>query len=177
MPVIARKRKPLHPRAAVCQARRYRPGHVRVTGEERIERSPAEVFRFVASGHFVNHPRWDPELVGMEQTTPGPMGAGTTARVVRRQGRRTLQGVAEVTAYQPDRFASWDVRFGSFHLVQRAEFIAQPPAATTLRLTIDTHAGGVLKFALPLMRRRLEGNVRASLRRIRELLEDESVGR
>ena len=62
----------------------------------------------------------------MEQTSPGSVAAGTTARVVRRQGMRTIEGAAEVTAYEPDRLASWDVRFGSFRLVQRAEFIASP---------------------------------------------------
>jgi polyketide cyclase/dehydrase/lipid transport protein len=150
---------------------------LKVTAEERIERSQAEVFRFVASDHFVNHPRWDPDLLEMVQTSSGPVAMGTTARVVRRQGRRRIEGIAEVTAYEPDRLACWDVRFGSFHLVQRADFIALSPAATTLGLTIETHASGVLRLALPLMRRQFEANVRGSLRRIRELVEDDASTR
>jgi hypothetical protein len=144
---------------------------LKITAEERIERSRAEVFRFVASEHFGNHPRWDPDLLEMAQTSSGPVATGTTARVVRRQGRRRIEGIAEVTAYEPDRLASWDVRFGSFQLLQRADFIGLSPAATTLRLTIETHARGVLGLALPLMRRRFEADVRRSLRRIRELVE------
>jgi len=75
---------------------------LRIGAAERIERARAEVFRFVASEHFINHPRRDPDLVEMEQTSPGSVAAGTTARVVRRQGMRTIEGVAEVTAYEPD---------------------------------------------------------------------------
>jgi hypothetical protein len=151
------------------------PKVLKIAAEERIERSQAEVFRFVASDHFVNHPRWDPDLLEMAQTSSGPMAMGTTARVVRRQGRRKIEGIAEVTAYEPDRLACWDVRFGSFHLVQRADFIALSPAATRLRLTIETHARGLLGLALPLMRRRFEANVRGSLRRIRGLVEEDAT--
>jgi hypothetical protein len=147
------------------------PKVLKIAAEERIERSQVEVFRFVASDHFVNHPRWDPDLLEMVQTSSGPVAMGTTARVVRRQGRKRIEGIAEVTAYEPDRLACWDVRFGSFHLVQRADFMALSPVATRLRLTIETHARGLMSLALPLMRRRFEANVRGSLRRIRELVE------
>jgi hypothetical protein len=75
---------------------------------------------------------------------------------------RTIEGVAEVTACEPERLASWDVRFGSFRLVQRAEFIAQSPAATMLRLTIETHARGPLRFVLPLVRGGLRGTSAAA---------------
>ena len=144
-----------------------------IAAEQRIERAPADVFRFVATEHFRNHPRWDPDVLEMDQTSPGAMGAGTTARVVRRQGRKTVTGTAEVIAYEPDSLAEWDVRFGAFRLVQRCECVPESRDATTVRLTIETHAEGLLGLALPLMRRRFEGNVRANLKRMRDLVERE----
>ena len=45
-----------------------------------IERPPAEVFRFVATDHFQNHPKWDPAVTYINKTSPGPMGVGTTTR-------------------------------------------------------------------------------------------------
>jgi hypothetical protein len=35
---------------------------VKLDVSESIERPPADVFRFVATDHVENHPRWDPEL-------------------------------------------------------------------------------------------------------------------
>jgi hypothetical protein len=51
---------------------------VRLAASQVIERSPAEVFRFVATDHFQNHPKWDPAVTAITQTSPGPMGVGTT---------------------------------------------------------------------------------------------------
>ena len=84
-----------------------------VSVERIVERPPEVVFDFVARHHFENHPRWDPDLVEMSQTSRGPVGIGTTARVVRRQGRR-LEATATVGAFDTDRVAAWDLRFGPF---------------------------------------------------------------
>jgi hypothetical protein len=53
---------------------------VRLAASQVIERSPAEVFRFVATEHFKNHPKWDPAVTTVTETFPGPMGVGTTEK-------------------------------------------------------------------------------------------------
>src|SRR5688572_5586182 len=81
-----------------------------VVTAERIMQNPADqVFDFVATRHFENHPRWDPDLLDMRQTSPGPVGPGTTALIVRRRGRGRVEGTATVTEYEPCRRAAWDV--------------------------------------------------------------------
>lgn len=145
-----------------------------ISAERVVPRPPADVFRFVATDHFANHPKWDPDVLEMRRTTPGPMGVGATARVVRRQGRRRVEGTATVTAYEPDRLAAFDVRFGSFHLRQRAECIPEEHgSATRLRLTIDTDARGALKVVVPLMRGRFRRTMEQSLTRIAEVIGDQ----
>lgn len=139
-----------------------------------MQRPPEVVFDFVATHHFENHPRWDPDLLEMSQTSPGPVGVGTTARVVRRQGRGRVEGTATVLDYEPDRRAAWDVRFGPFHLNQRAELIPeQRGAATRLRLSIDTSAEGPIRMMVPLLRRRFRKTMTQSLETIAALLEQE----
>ena len=55
-----------------------------------IERSPAEIFRFLGDGFFENYPKWSPEVIELERITEGPLKLGTIARQVRvDQGRRT----------------------------------------------------------------------------------------
>jgi Polyketide cyclase / dehydrase and lipid transport len=50
-----------------------------LTVERIVQRPPMEVFDFVARHHFDNHPRWDPDVPEMTQTSPG-VSVGTTAR-------------------------------------------------------------------------------------------------
>ena len=145
-----------------------------VTVERIVQRPPAVVFDFVARHHFENHPRWDPDVLEMSQTSPGPVAVGTTARVVRRQGRGRAEGTATVVAFEPDRRAAWDVRFGPFRLDQRAELVPeQDGAATRLRLSIDTSAQGPIRLIVPLLRGRFRKTMTQSVRSIAALLEQE----
>jgi hypothetical protein len=54
--------------------------------EKIVQRPPETVFDFVAAHHFQNHPRWDPDLLEMRQTSPGAVQVGTTAHVVHPAG-------------------------------------------------------------------------------------------
>ena len=140
---------------------------------EKLLRSPPKtVFDFVAAHHFENHPRWDPEVLEMSQTSPGPVGVGTTANIVRRQGNRRVQGTATVTEYQPDQSAAWDVQFGPFLLHQRVELSPdQGGAATHLQLSIDTRAKGPVRLMVPLLRSRFRKTMEQSLTRIASFVE------
>lgn len=143
-----------------------------LTVERIVQRPPMEVFDFVATHHFENHPTWDPDVLEMTQTSPGPVGVGTTARVVRRQGRRRVEGSATVTEYEPDRRAAWEVRFGPFLLRQRAELVPERgDAATRLRLSIETRATGPVRFLVPLLRGRFRNTMERSLSTIAARLE------
>jgi hypothetical protein len=142
----------------------------------RVERvvhvPPAEVFDHVAVHHFENHPRWDRDVLEMRQTSSGPVGVGTTASVVRRQGKRRVEGTATVTAYEPVRFAAWQVDFGAFRLRQEVELVPQEAgAATRLSISIETAAQGPFGLLLPLMRPRFRTAMERSVARIAALVE------
>ena len=140
--------------------------------ERTLHHPPEQVFNFVARNHFQNHPRWDPDLLEMNQTSPGPVQVGTTAHVVRRQGRRIVEGTATVTEYQPYRRASWDVEFGPFLLRQRAELAPEDDgAATRLQLSVDTRAKGSIKVVVPLLRARFRRTMEQSATTIGTLLD------
>lgn len=142
---------------------------------ERVVQHPVEqVFDFVATRHFENHPRWDPDVLEMRQTSAGAVGPGTTALVVRRRGRGRVEGTATVTEYEPCRRAAWDVRFGAFALRQAVDLRAEADgSATHLRLSIETHASGPLRLLLPLLRGRFRTTMNRSLATIDALVGQE----
>jgi hypothetical protein len=143
-----------------------------ISVERVLERPPHTVFDFVATHHFQNHPKWDPDVVEMRQTSPGRVRTGTTAQVVRRQGNRRVEGTATVTEYEPDRSAAWEVRFGPFLLNQRADLMPeQGGTATRLRLAIETRASGPIRLLVPLLRGRFRRTMEQSLATIANLLE------
>ncbi len=142
-----------------------------VRAERIVRRPPEEVFDFVATRHFQNHPRWDPDLLQMRQTSSGPVGPGTTAHVVRRQGRRRVEGAATVTHYEPCRRAAWEVRFEAFALHQAVDLLPeQGGAATRLRLSIEARATGPIRFLLPLLRGRFRRTMTRSLATIESMI-------
>jgi hypothetical protein len=144
---------------------------MRLTVEQLIQKPPSEVFRFVATHHFENHPKWDPSIVELTPTSPGPMGEGATARLVRNDRGRRVDGNITVTEYKPDRSFATVSRFGPFQLHQRAVCDAVPDGVTRLRLTIDTRAKGSLRLLLPLLRSRFRQTMNTSLRTIKQHVE------
>jgi hypothetical protein len=144
---------------------------VRLAASQVIERPPAEVFRFVATEHFQNHPKWDLAVTSITQTSPGPMRVGTTARLVRTDRGRRVEGTMEVTDYEPVSSFSEVSRFGPFTLHARATLAPVGPASTRLELVIDTHARGGMRLLLPLMKGTFRKTMARSLRIIKEQVE------
>jgi hypothetical protein len=124
----------------------------RLAASQVIERPPAEILRFVATDHFQNHPKVGPAISSITKSTPGPMGVGTTARLVRTDRGREIQGSMEVTEYEPVSSSTVVSRFGPFTLRARTTFAPVGPASTRLQLIIDTHAQGVMGLLLALLK-------------------------
>jgi hypothetical protein len=144
---------------------------VRLSASQVIQRPPAEVFRFVATEHFRNHPKWDPAVTSITKTSPGPIGVGTTARLVRTDRGRRVEGSLEVTEYQPVSSFTEVSRFAGFTLHARATFALVAPASTSLELVIDTRARGAIRLLLPLLRGTFRTTMARSLRIIKQHVE------
>jgi len=146
---------------------------MRLQAEEDIHATQSEVFRFVATDHFQNHPKWDPSILEMTQTAPGPLHAGTTARVVRSDRGERVEGNLTVTEYMPDQHFAAVMEFGPFRLEQQVQCSSAPNGGTHLTLIIHSRAKGLLRLLLPLMRPRFARRMRDSLRTIKRHVESE----
>jgi hypothetical protein len=138
---------------------------------EVINRSPEEVFRFVATDHFENHPKWDPSVVEIVQTSAGPLKVGTTARLTRLDRGKRIEGTVEITEYEPHRRFAAVVSFGPFTLHQSVTIEPVGTDSSRLTLTINTQATGPTRLLLPLLRGVFARTMRESLRRIKEMVE------
>jgi hypothetical protein len=139
-------------------------GHeVKLELSESIDRPPTDVFRFVATDHVKNHPRWDPEM-NLVQETPGPMGVGTRIHRTRTRGESRIEGEMEIIEYEPDRTMGAVIRDG--HVVLRSRMTVAPVTEAASRLTITVESDDV-PMAM------MEGPIKGSLRRIKEMVERE----
>ena len=126
-----------------------------------IDRSVAEVFRFIATDHVRNHPRWDPKMT-LEQVTDGPIGVGT---VIRRRHTHTgapTEGTMEVVEFEPDRSIGFIIRDGQVEMHSRVTFTAEGPDRTRIAAWLD----------VPSMHEPMDpGPIEHSMRRMKELIE------
>jgi hypothetical protein len=139
--------------------------------EERIEGAPEAVFDFVARDHWRNHPRWDPSIDEIVPLDPGPIHAGSRARVKRKKG--SGDEILEVVAFEPN--SRWVSRseIGPFTLQMTALIDPVDHAASRLSLIADTEARGVMRYALPLLAPVFRRQMRTSLSRIKEMVRTE----
>jgi hypothetical protein len=148
---------------------------MRLRIEGTIDRPPAVVFDFVARRHWENHPRWDPNIIEIAPLDPGPIRAGSRARVRRKRGAD--DEVLEVLDFQPD--TKWVSRdeMGALTLEMTAEIEPQGERASRLTLIADTHARGAIRYALPVLIPVFRRQMRASLQRINDMIERETAER
>ncbi len=144
---------------------------MRIEASGHIARPPAEVFRHVAVEHWQNHPRWDSNILSIEPLTPGPIRTGSRARVRRRRGGGDDE-VLEVLEFEPDRrFRSRD-NIGPFLLTMTASIEPEGQGGSRLSLHSDTEVSGPVRFVAPLLRPVFRRQMRRTLGRIREAVEE-----
>lgn len=140
--------------------------------EVRIDRGPSDVFDFVARRHWRNHPRWDPNVLEMIPLHQGPIRSGSRARVRRKQG--SGDEILEVLEFKPDSLWVSRSQIGPFSLQMSAVIEPVDEAASRLVLIAETRARGAIHYLLPLLSPVFFRQMRASLRRIKEMVESET---
>jgi hypothetical protein len=132
-----------------------------------VERPPADVFRFIATDHVRNHPRWDTKM-SVEQLTDGPMGVGTVIRRRHTHPGYPVEGTMEVVEFEQDHAIGMVIRDGETEMRSRMTFEPEGEEATLITADLD-----VPSLAEPMD----PGPIQQSLRRMKELIESEYTDR
>jgi uncharacterized protein YndB with AHSA1/START domain len=137
----------------------------RAEAEETIPAPPAEVFAFLADP--ANLPSWQTGVLSAERTSAGPVGRGSTARIVRELLGQRIAADLSMTAYEPDRLLELESTVSGVHAVATLE-LAPAGAATRVRFAMSFAAGNV--FLAPIegvAARAAEQDLATSLDRLR----------
>ncbi len=127
---------------------------------------PAEVVFGYCSDH-TNEIEWNPEMRRVAKLTDGPIGVGTRYEMEFRPGRPI---VGECVRFDPP--SSWAVA-GSVNGM-RSSFsgrVIPVPAGARLDLRMEIETRGLLRAALPLLRRRMPRNLARDIAIIKAKLE------
>jgi hypothetical protein len=137
---------------------------VRLEVHEVIDRSPSDVFRFVAAEHVRNHPRWDP-VMQLEQITDGPIGVGTVIRRRHTHHGDPVDGTMEVVEYEPDRAFGMVIHDGPVEIRSRMSFDPEGQESTRLTGIVEIPSATSPIDPAP---------IQASLREMKRLIESDT---
>ena len=119
----------------------------RFTCSTAIKRPVEDVFSVLSDP--ANDPTWSSAVVEAEQTSPGPIGVGTTARFVSKLLGRRIETDWEITEFEPNhRFVALS-KSRPFPLQVSMNF-ESAEGGTRVSVTYEAEPGGFLKLTVPL---------------------------
>jgi hypothetical protein len=134
-----------------------------------INRPVEEVFDFAMT--LSNHPLWMRGVIEARQTSEGPLGVGSTGRLVERVLGRRVEAMWEITEYEQNRAMTAKSTLGPVSLVQQWGFEAVA-GGTKVSLDQEIGLGRVLeRLAGPPVAWLLRREWQSALVRLKTLLE------
>src|SRR5262245_44747387 len=108
-----------------------------------INRPVEEVFAVASSPE--TYPKWSPGLIEVRKISDGPIGIGTTWRLVRQVLGQQLEGDLEFTEYEPNRKYTLDSKSRPFPGEARWTFDAVD-GGTKVSVFLEAESGGFFKL-------------------------------
>jgi uncharacterized membrane protein len=122
-----------------------------------INRPLEEVFAYLSD--LENNMNWRAGMIEARKTSAGPIGVGTTYRLVNSVFGRRIESEAEVTEFEPNRKIATRNRSGP--PIETRRSFEPVEGGTRATFAIEADLSGVMKLAEPLLatlaKRRVEG--------------------
>jgi uncharacterized protein YndB with AHSA1/START domain len=115
---------------------------IEASSEETLDRSPEEVFDFLADA--ANEPTWNPDVISVEQVSSGPVGVGSTRRGEYRHIGRIESTVVD---YDRPRRLAFRAVGRQAELTLAFQFDDAPGGGTRMRVRGSLSLRGPLRFA------------------------------
>ena len=133
-----------------------------------IKRPAERVFAYTTDAK--NWPKWQSTIPGAEQTSPGPVGVGTTFKGTIRMMGLGMKWTARATEYEPNRRFGKAITCGSITNEQHNTY---EPADGGTRFTIvyDMKVSGPMKLLSPMIVGATRKALKETLDNLKRLLE------
>ena len=129
-----------------------------------ISAPPEALFAYLAD--FDNLDEWMPGILSAQVTSPGEIGVGTTARVVRALGSQQVTAPLTVAEYDPPRHLVITSEVAGVRVA--ASLDLEPAAETTdLRFAMEIRGSMLTRFMEPMIAGAAGGEIDATLERLR----------
>jgi len=133
-----------------------------------IDRPVETVFAF--ANDPATFPQWQPAVVESRQTSPGPMGVGTTGMNVRKVMGQRVESTFEITSFTPNQGLL--VKSTSGPVAYEITSAFQPvDGGTRLRLHFDGEPQGLFKAAERMLAPTIKKDFEEDYQRLKTLLE------
>ena len=138
---------------------------------KRVERTatiatpPDELFAYLAD--LENLDEWMAGIVSAEVTSPGEIGVGTTARVVRALGSQSVEAQLNVDEYEPPRHIVIGSEVSGVRIAASLDLEPLDGDATELRFAMEIRGSMLTRFMEPMIAGAAGGEIDVTLERIR----------
>jgi uncharacterized protein YndB with AHSA1/START domain len=137
---------------------------------QRVERTatigapPAELFAYLAD--LDNLDKWMAGIVSAEVTSPGDLGVGSTARVVRALGSQRVEAPLVVAEYDPPRHLVITSEVAGVSVAASLDLEPAAEDATDLRFAMEIRGSMLTRFMEPMIAGAAGGEIDATLERL-----------
>jgi hypothetical protein len=140
----------------------------RIEGSVEIHCPIEKAFAFTTDAASWN--KWQSILPEAEQTSPGPVGVGTTFKGTTRLMGRTMKWTAKATEYEVNKKFAKNITSGSVFIEEHNTY---SPTKDGLRFTLayDMKVSGFLKLLSPMMVSSMDKELKRSLINLKKILE------
>ncbi|MGN6378454.1 MAG: SRPBCC family protein [Gaiellales bacterium] len=146
-----------------------------ITHSIEIDRSPSDVFAYLDD--LRRHGEWQPDIVEVQVTTPGPTQKGTRAVETRRIGGRNQTMTFEITEHDPPRVFAFRGMNGPVRPIGRGT--VEPVGdgrRSRLTLDFDFEGHGIGKLIVIMARRQARSQIPQNQERLKGRLESAPAG-
>jgi hypothetical protein len=138
----------------------------RVERSARIEASPEALFAYIAD--LDKLAEWQSGVVSAQRTSPGELGVGSTAMVVRELMGQRMEAPLRITSYDAPRRLGIATELSGVKAAGQLDLEPLPDGATDLRFAMEIRGSLLTAFMEPMIANAAGSEVKASLRRIAE---------
>ena len=138
-----------------------------------VNKPAAEVFKFVGTDYFINHPKWDSRVENLQLESSGPVAVGTHGHETRRQGGRKMTYGFEVTDFKPGSLMAFKASGGPVKLTTSYAVKPLSDKQSQLEVEVNMRMGGLLMLMEPFMKGGVSKEFNAITAQIKKMIEEQ----